>query len=414
MYRALITMALMTLAMSSAVEPSFGYSVIMHEAMIDSEWDSKIRPYLLERFPQATPEEFRTAKSYAYGGSVIQDLGYYPLSNQFFSHLTHYVRSGDFVESLFKESRDINEYAFALGALSHYCADIHGHSIGVNRAVPLLYPKLGRKYGSEMTWEDSPWAHLLTEFGFDTVEVVAGHVAPQAYHDYIGFRVPEPLLKRSFRQTYGLQLPDQLFSMRLAFFSYRKMASRFIPEMTEVAWALKGKDLETCAHDVHHQTLFHLNRANIEASWEKKRTRPGLGDKLVAAFIRIIPKVGPLNVFQFHLPTNQSEELLAESLKATVADYEVQLGPAHVNPPNINLDTGRLTHPGEYHFGDMTYARWLDRLDHSHFASINPAMRDSLLGFFNDPAKKDGMRRDSRKWRKIQRELADLKAAPAQ
>jgi hypothetical protein len=409
-WRTLVAMALMAFVTGFTPRPCFGYSVIMHEAIIDSEWDSTIRPVLLQRFARATPDELRVAKSYAYGGSVIQDLGYYPFGSQFFSHLTHYVRSGDFVESLINESHDINEYAFALGALSHYCADIEGHSLGVNRAVPLLYPKLGRKYGPVMTWEDSPWAHLLTEFGFDTVEVVAGHVAPQAYHDYIGFRVPEPLLKRAFLKTYGLQLPDQFLSMRLSLLSYRKTASRFIPRMTRVAWAMKREKLEASAHDVQHRELFHLDRANIEASWERTRTLPGLGDKLTAAMIHIIPKVGPLNVFQFHTPTYESESLLAVSLKATVADYKVKLASAHVDAPNINLDTGGPIHPGGYRFGDQTFAIWLDRLDHTHFAHVDPALRASLLGFYAEPGK-DGMRRNGRKWRKIQRELRDLKAA---
>lgn len=174
--------------------PCRGYSVIMHQAIIDAEWDDRIRPLLLERFPNASPEQLRLAKSYAYGGSVMQDMGYYPFNGRFFSHLTHYVRSGDFVRALIEESRDINDYAFALGALSHYSADIQGHSLGVNRAVPLLYPRLRRRYGDIMTWEDSPYAHVLTEFAFDTLEVVAGHVAPQKYHDSIGFRVPSPAL----------------------------------------------------------------------------------------------------------------------------------------------------------------------------------------------------------------------------
>ena len=394
-------------------KPCFGYSVIMHEAIIDAEWDSRIRPFLLDRFPKATPEELRVAKSYAYGGSVIQDLGYYPLGSDFFSHLTHYVRSGDFVEAIFEESRDINDYAFALGVLSHYCADIQGHSKGINRAVPLLYRKLGRKYGPVMTWQDSPWAHLLTEFSFDTLEVVAGHVAPQAYHEYIGFRVPEPVLKRAFRKTYGLELPDQTFNLRLALFSYRNMAGRFVPEMTEVAWAYKGKELEARAHDLPHQSMFHLRRANIEASWEKKRSKPGIGDKLTAGFFRILPKFGPLNVFQFHTPTPETEQLFADSLKATVVDYESQLAAPRVDPPNINLDTGGPIRPGEYRYGDMTFARWLDQLDRSHFALVDPPMRDSLLGFFADFAG-NGMKKDGRKWRKIQQELKDLKAAPIQ
>ena len=92
------------------------YSVLTHEAMVDSVWDSSIRVLLLQRFPNATADELTAAHAYAYGGSIIQDMGYYPFSGRFFSDLTHYVRSGDFVLSLIRNSQDLNEYAFSLGA----------------------------------------------------------------------------------------------------------------------------------------------------------------------------------------------------------------------------------------------------------------------------------------------------------
>jgi len=285
----------------SLARPCFAYSVILHEAIVDAEWDERIRPLLLERFPQATPDQLRMAKSYAYGGSVIQDMGYYPLSRQFFSHLTHYARSGDFVAALLSESQDLNDYAFALGALSHYSADIEGHSLGVNLSVPLLYPRLRRRYGDVVTWEDSPYAHVLTEFAFDTLEVVAGHVAPQKYHDEIGFRVPEPLLRRAFRRTYGLGLPRQTLSLRIALWAYREVASQLIPEMTEVAWAMRGKSLEERATTLQHRKLYHLRRADGEIQ-KYPRTKPGPGDYVTAFFIRLVPKVGRLDVFQFHTP----------------------------------------------------------------------------------------------------------------
>jgi hypothetical protein len=196
--------------------------------------------FCLNAFPTRPVEQLREAQAYAYGGCVIQDMGYYPFGSRFFSHPTHYVRSGDFVQALFEESRDINDYAFALGALSHYVADIDGHSLAVNRSVPLLYPGLREKYGDWMTWEESPWAHSLQSSDSTRLEVVAGHVAPQKYHDWIGFKVPEPVLRRAFKSTYGLELSDQILSVRLALASDRESPSKVIPEMTEVAWALRS------------------------------------------------------------------------------------------------------------------------------------------------------------------------------
>jgi hypothetical protein len=383
----------------------------MHQAIIDAEWDDRIRPLLLERFPTASPDQLRLAKSYAYGGSVIQDMGYYPLNPRFFSNLTHYVRSGDFIRALIEESKDINDYAFALGALSHYSADIQGHSLGVNRAVPLLYPRLRRRYGDTMTWEESPYAHVLTEFAFDTLEVVAGHVAPQKYHDSIGFRVPSPALQRAFRRTYGLELKDQTPWLRLGLFGYRKTSSRLIPEMTEVAWALRGKSLEQRATDLHHRSLFHLRRVTVEAKWEKTRSRPGPGDKLTAWVFRVVPKIGPLNAFDFHTPTQETEQLFADSLKATVADYEQRAKDARFDPPNINLDTGKPTRLGDYRTCDQAYSRLLHKLQHTHFTTTTPALRGNLLGFYSESAHQAAPQR-GRSWRRVQRELKEMKASP--
>src|SRR5690348_2949230 len=92
------------------------YAVLSHEAIIDSVWDTDLRPLLLKKFPHATPEEIKEAHGYAYGGAIIQDMGYYPHGSFFFSDLTHYVRSGDFVRALLSDAKDIDGYAFALGA----------------------------------------------------------------------------------------------------------------------------------------------------------------------------------------------------------------------------------------------------------------------------------------------------------
>ncbi len=393
---------------------SVGYSVVSHEAIIDAEWENLIKPLLLEKFPNATPEQLQIALSYAYGGSVIQDMGYYPFGSRFFSHLTHYVRSGDFVQALFEESRDINDYAFALGALSHYAADIQGHSLAVNRCVPLLYPKLRKKYGDWMTWEDSPWAHALTEFGFDTLEIVAGHVAPQKYHDWIGFRVPKPVLERAFRKTYGLELSNEVLRVDLSLAAYRKLASQFIPEMSKVAWALRQKQLEERASGVAHGNLYHLPRKSYQA-WLKFYVRPGAGDKVLAFIFRLIPKFGPLNAFDFHTPTLETETLFADSLKATVDKYQSEVESvrrSEVDPPNVDLDTGRAIEPGEYRLGDQAHAKLLHKLERTHFAEVTPGLRDDLLSFYGDSTD-DTVRKKHRRWRRVLRDLAELKALPS-
>jgi Zinc dependent phospholipase C len=130
---------------------SEAYSVLTHEAIVDAAWETHIRPLLLKRFPEATPEDLRKTHAYAYEGAIIQDIGYYPHGNKFFSDLTHYVRSGDFIETLLRDSQELNEYAFALGAMAHYAADNSGRRLATTVAVPMLYPKLETKYGDVVT-----------------------------------------------------------------------------------------------------------------------------------------------------------------------------------------------------------------------------------------------------------------------
>ena len=124
-------------ALLSVASETRAYSVLSHEATIDAVWDSTIRPLIGRKFPKATSDDLLKARAYAYGGSVIQDLGFYPFGSRFFSNLLHYVRTGDFVEQLVRDAKDPDELAFALGALAHYVSDNVGHPEGVNPAVAL-------------------------------------------------------------------------------------------------------------------------------------------------------------------------------------------------------------------------------------------------------------------------------------
>src|SRR5258708_4883711 len=65
-------------------------SVLTHEAFIDAAWQDSTQPLLAARFPNATPAELATAHGYAYAGSIVQDMGYYPFGNRFFTDLLHY------------------------------------------------------------------------------------------------------------------------------------------------------------------------------------------------------------------------------------------------------------------------------------------------------------------------------------
>ena len=234
-----LTLVLIVLLCSSNLS---AYSVLTHEEIVDLLWTDGILPLLLKRYPESSEEQLREAHAYAYGGAVIQDLGYYPFGSAEFSDLAHYVRSGDFVRELRLQSQDVNEYAFALGALSHYAADVAGHP-AVNQSVAIEYPKLRAKYGQSVRYAQDKTAHLKTEFGFDTVQVAKNRYASQQYHDFIGFQVSEPLLGRVFPVVYGVELKEVLSHEDLAVGSYRFAVSHMIPEMTQVALQTHKKDL---------------------------------------------------------------------------------------------------------------------------------------------------------------------------
>src|SRR6202158_4843275 len=295
------------------------YSVLTHEAIIDTVWLDAMKSVLIKRFPQASEEKLKEANAYTYGGCIIQDLGYYPFGSHFFSDLVHYVRSADFLQALLDESQDFQEYAFALGAVGHYGADVEGHSIAVNRAVPLLFPKLQKQFGNEVTYADNPSAHLKTEFGFDVLQVARGHYAQAAYHDFIGFQVSKDLLDRAFRKTYGLNLKDLFRTLDLALGTYRFSVSTMLPTLTKTAWSLKSREIMLNQPTAsRRQFLYNIKRASFEREWGAGYERPGFGARTLAFVFRLMPRFGPLKALGFKVPTPQTERMYEDRFDSAV------------------------------------------------------------------------------------------------
>ncbi|MGA7410900.1 MAG: zinc dependent phospholipase C family protein [Bryobacteraceae bacterium] len=353
----------------------YGYSVLTHEAIVDSLWDASIQKMLSKRFPAATPEELKQAHAYAYGGCILQDMGYYPFSSPFFSDLTHYVRSGDFVAALINESQDINEYAFALGALAHYAADNAGHRMATNLSVPILYPELGTKFGKTVTYWDNPVSHVRTEYGFDVLQVSQGRYAPDGYKAFIGFEVSKPLLERAFHDTYGLEMKDVFGNLDLALGSYRYSVSTIIPGMTRVAWKLKEKELVTETPGLtKKQFLYNLSRSSYEKEWGTEYHRPGMGSRFMTWVLEIVPKTGPFKSLAFRPPTPAVEKMFMASFNATIDSYRgllQQVDAGHVELANENFDVGTPTVAGEYLGADLAYDKLLGKLANHKFAGIS-------------------------------------------
>jgi hypothetical protein len=370
------------------------YSVLTHEAIVDTLWIDSIEPVLKARFPDATPEQLLGSHAWAYGGCIIQDLGYYPFGSHFFSDLVHYVRSADFIQALVDEAKTLDETAFAMGAVAHYGADVDGHSIAVNRAVPLLFPKLRAKFGNEVTYADDPASHLKTEFGFDVLQVARGHYAPQSYHDFIGFQVSKELLDRAFEKTYGLQMKDLFVSLDLSLATYRFSVSSMIPAVTRAAWKLKQKEIRAAQPTVNRkQFLYNLNRASFNKEWGSKYERPGLGTRMTTLVFRLMPRVGPLKGLGFMVPTPQTERMFEDSFDAAVNRDKQNFAEAKagvLKVANRDLDTGKKVEPGEYSFTDKTYDRLLTKLASKKFEGVSPELAANILGFYAAMPTPDG------------------------
>jgi hypothetical protein len=342
-------------------------------------------------------------------------MGYYPHGSFFFSDLTHYVRSGDFVLALLRDSKDLNGYAFALGSLAHYAADNDGHSIGTNRAVPLLYPKLKTKYGDTVTYEEDKLAHVKTEFGFDVLEVAQGRFAPDNYHDFIGFEVSVPLLEQAFQETYGLDLKNVLSNEDKVLGSYRYDVSRLLPKATRVAWSLKKDEIEKDQPGItKRKFLYNLSRASYQKNWGRQYKKPSFGEEFLAFLFRILPKIGPLKVLQLKTPTPAAEQLFEASFNASLDRYRQllnQVAGGEPKLPNDNFDTGGVTAPGIYKLADETQAKLLDDLAKLKFNGASPEIRAELLEYFGHPEAPYAMKRKPKDWAKVQAELEELKSA---
>ncbi len=403
---------LVFLLLFPSIAPAF--SVLSHEAIVDSAWDDSIKPLLLRQYPQTTPDELIKAHAYAYGGCIVQDMGYYPHGSHLFSDMVHYVRSGDFVMNLIKEAQNVNELSFALGALAHYAADKNGHSIAVNPSVGILFPKLEQKFGPAPTYEDDPTSHVRTEFSFDVLQVARGHYAPKAYHDFIGFDVAKPVLDRAFKDTYAIELSDVFKDEDRAISTFRHTVSGLIPEMTRAAWVAKKKDLQQAEPKLaRRKFVYNLSRASYEKEWGNAYERPTRKERFYAFLIRFLPKIGPLKALAFKVPTPQAEALFMKSFNSTLDEYRKLLAETGRTSPTLrdyNFDTGKPTQAGDYRLADNAYADFLKKLDEKQFQGVQPDLRANILSYYENAKAPVATEDKTHEWEKLQKNLQELKA----
>jgi Zinc dependent phospholipase C len=392
------------------------YSVQTHEQLIDLSWKATIRPFILRRFPHATDAELERAHSFAYGGCAIQDLGYYPGGNRFFSDLSHYVRSGDFVAYLFEQAKNPDELAFAIGALSHYVGDNIGHSTAINPSVGVEFPKLAKRYGSSVTYDQNPHAHVRTEFAFDINEISKRRMAPSAYLRHIGLRVPSALLAQAFSDTYGLDFNQILGERRPVVRGYRFAVRSFLPRIAYAETVLHRRgfppDVRSPAFQVFERNLAE---ADFKKNWDQYRKKAGIGTHLLAWTIFVLPKFGPLSMLAIRGPNPDTHERYVESVN-NATDLLRRLlanGDRTLSLPNRDLDTGEKVRPGAYPLTDQTYAKLLRALTTQGGQKVPTALKQDVLEYYADPQTPISTKSNPAKWAEVQRQLIMLKAMPA-
>jgi hypothetical protein len=454
-FRKVIWLALvMALAMPPARKAD-AYSLQTHEQLIDLTWKDSIVPLLLSRYPTLTPAELDRARAYAYGGCVIQDIGYYPFGDASFSNLAHYVRSGDFVVNLFRNAGNADELAFAVGALSHYIGDSVGHAESINLAVPVEFPQLRAKYGPVVNYAEGQRQHVQTEFAFDIDEIAHHRMAPVHYLRHIGLEVPVRQLALAFYQTYGLSedfsgTRGRRFNVR----GYRFAVRAFIPRIA-YAVTLLHRNHEPPEADTPERIALEKEVAAMAAenNWDAYRHKAGIGTYALAGLIFILPKIGPLKLVAVKGPTAATEAqythsvalstlalrrmlarftppptTLSTSASAAAADTRSEPPPSqqltaklgasqdvprqsrdpHHPLPNRDLDTGLVVRPGGYSLTDSTYADLLHRLTRQPGQPIPPGIKEDILAYYANPDSPIATKKNPVLWAQVQLDLATL------
>jgi len=368
------------------ISPANGFSILAHEAIIDAEWESQIKPMLLKRYPDAKPEDLKAAHGFAYGGALVADMGYMPFGEPYFTDLIHYVRSGDMVKALIDESSNLNEYAFALGSLSHYMADKYGHSLATNKSVPIFRPDLKAKFGDVVTYEDDHLSHSRMELAYDVIQVAQGHYASTEYHDFIGFDISKPVLERAFLKTYGEDLSTIFPNFESTVSTFRWGVRDLFPAILENAWKTKREEIRKI--DVHARRRdfrFRLPKRVFDKEFGIGYKQPNFKARAVAFLIAVLPKIGPLKKFSFKYPGKACEDLFKNGMDSILVNYAIALTNTDNNRlviDNINFDTGKPAVVNDYHLADKTYDELLLRLDKSQFGCLTPPMHQAILKYY--------------------------------
>lgn len=396
---------------------SKAYSLLTHEAIIDASWENSIKPLLLLKYPGSTPENLLEAHSYAYGGAIMPDIGYCPFGSMIYTNFVHNVRTGDYVLALLEEAETLNEYAFALGSLSHYMADNEGHMLGTNVAVPLVYPKVRRKFGDVVTYADHKVSHSRMELAFDVLQTARGNYASKNYHDFIGFNVARPVIEKAFYRTYGIDVNDVFGSMTVAISTFRWTIKFLFPNIVRTAWASKKSELRKVTPGITAKKFSYKMRNRIYYhEFGKEHQKAGFFPTVISVILPVLPKIGPLAKLRFKAPTPEAELLFVKSFDTTMVHYNSALAglqAGNITLANLTLDTGHKTLIGEYRLADENYNELLLMMYKKSFENLTSGIKESLIFFYSSGKPPLLTKKDQKKWLQVEEALAALKQALA-
>ncbi|WP_162276796.1 zinc dependent phospholipase C family protein [Mucilaginibacter pedocola] len=389
------------------------YSILAHEAIIDASWHDALLPLIQKRYPNLTGPDIKKAHSYAYGGAMVADMGYMPFGNGFFTDLLHYVRSGGFVEALIRDAQNADEYAFALGALSHYLADEYGHSMATNRNIPLIYPKLQQKFGDVVTYADDHKSHSRMEFSYDVLQTGRGSYTSEGYHDFIGFNISVPVLERAFYETYGQPLNSIFGNINGSINQLRWGIRNLFPVLTKSAFkANKDTILKMTPGMTARNFQYKMSKKSFQLEYGKQREKPKFFARVAVFFISILPKIGPLKTLKYVSPGKAGERLFAMSFDTITTRYAAALkraGNGTLNLPDMDFDTGKPSALGEYPIADDTYDKLLIKLQDNQFKNITPELQQNILRYYRNADTSATALKQRKEWKKASTSLQQIK-----
>ena len=394
---------------------SNAYSILTHEAIIDASWKKSILPLLKKKYPLATDADLKLAHSYAYGGSLMTDIGYSPYGSTYFTDLIHYVRTGDFVENLLSEAENLNEYAYAIGALCHYMSDAYGHSLGTNYVVPIVYPKVRAQFGNVVNYEQNHEAHSRVEIAFDVLQLARGNYESQAFHDMIGFNVAIPVLERAFFKTYGQDINLVFGNIDHSVSDFRWAVNSLMPTVTRAAWVLKKKEIKELEPGITARKFhYRMQRKKYALEYGDDYDKPKFKEKMIAFLITILPKVGPLRTFRFKEVGPEGEKIFIKSFDTVMVRYADALNRLSNGPiqlPNVNFDTGKKTIPEEYDLADATYNQLMIKLHENKYSFVTAPLKQDVLSFYSKADTTIIAKKDASDWKKASIALKEINVA---